>query len=874
MGIYIGWVERKTSGRTVFFNFKPLAEVWLNEIRVLNNTELDELLPESSKHDINFFYQWDSYDQLKDMDATFKNRALVIFEFVLSDLEDNIHNGQRKPTGYLVNALDMLDAGKVRPLSDAGVYQIVGEGEGADFYAEPIVEIDVDDVIIGNKVFVDLGDFVAGPYSVDFRQHTQTYYIRPEIKNSKYTVSGYSKRKCTLVTLSESTDYWNRDNSYDWTVFLAREASAIEQQDVISDTLLLESFRESIGVENIKDGRVVIEDIQSLVTQYESSLLTGAYVSDSIRKRRLNRLVELLTSEEELTDTLSLITESICGLLVRHKDLPEVDTWLQTTLAQHPEFWDRIREVRVIGTKINQLTQEVTELQQQHTALDAELREKRAAADAINQQAIEEKKKEMLAVDSEYAESKKRLDSLLAALGMVQDFSDIQKKLSGLRDDVTYFETHKRHLQNDARNLEAQFSQLITSQHDKMLGIAFDGFMASKMLKAAADWEAEEAKQLSKEFVHSANGITIPDKTPEELIDYLIRTVQVVRPQYTRNTIANIAICVTQGFLTVFSGEPGCGKTSICNILADVLGLNKIEKLVDSNNDFSAVRYIPVAVERGWTSKRDFVGYFNPLSKSFDKSNRDVYDALCRLHIEYGEGVNKFPFIILLDEANLSPMEYYWADFMYICDDTGRKRQINLGDDNVLAIPETLHFVATINNDHTTETLSPRLIDRAWIIQLPQQIGAVSTCSEIADDQIEVINWDSLKEAFAPSVGTCITLPEDVQKIYQAVAAHLRDRRAKLYISPRVEIAIKHYWSVASTVFEKELGIEPDVVALDYAIAQKVLPKIQGHGDDFEKWLEELLAILNAKDLNMSAKIVKDITERGVQQMKYFQFFA
>ena len=58
------------------------------------------------------------------------------------------------------------------------------------------------------------------------------------------------------------------------------------------------------------------------------------------------------------------------------------------------------------------------------------------------------------------------------------------------------------------------------------------------------------------------------------------------------------------------------------------------------------------------------------------------------------------------------------------------------------------------------------------------------------------------------------------------------------------------------------------------AIAQKVLPKIQGHGDDYEKWLEELRAILNSNDLNMSAKIVKDITERGVQQMKYFQFFA
>ena len=73
----------------------------------------------------------------------------------------------------------------------------------------------------------------------------------------------------------------------------------------------------------------------------------------------------------------------------------------------------------------------------------------------------------------------------------------------------------------------------------------------------------------------------------------------------------------------------------------------------------------------------------------------------------------EYGFIILLDEANLSPMEYYWSDFMNICDDLGPQSTVNLGENYVFGIPETLHFVATINNDHTTETLSPRLIDRA-----------------------------------------------------------------------------------------------------------------------------------------------------------------
>ena len=873
MGVYIGIVEKKGYEPTIFFNFKPIAEIREDEIITLSSSERDLLLPKSEMRNINLSYKFGSAEQRNEMENYFTNNCLVIFEFVLSELNDNIRNGVRNQTGYIVNALDLINSGKIRQIDTAGVYQVIAKDNIlSDFYNDPIVELDIEDITVGSKVFIDLGSFYAGPYDVDFRDITRSFYIRPQIKNNKYTVSGYTKEHISLITLSNSNSFWSEDDDR-WIVLRVKPGATPEQQDVITDTLLLESLRESIGVENIKDGKVVIDDIEELLTHHETSLLSGDEINSAIRKKRLNRLVELLTSEEQLSDTLSYITETLCGLLIRHKDEPEVDEWLQEVLNKHPEFWDRIRDVRVVTNRLDQMNQEVEDLKQQQTSLDAEIQEKREKAVSIDLQAIEEKKKEMLAVDTEYTASKARLDSLLAALGIAEDIVELQKKYDGIQGDVNYLETHKRHLENDTRYLSAQFTQLISNQHEKMLDIAFDGFMASKMLKAAAEWEAEETRKLSIDFVREANNVTVTEKIPEELVDYLVRTVQLVRPQYPRNTILNIAICTTQGFLTVFSGEPGCGKTSICNIYADALGLNKIGSMANtSSSDFSTDRYVPISVERGWTSKRDFIGYYNPLSKSFDKSNRDVYDALNRLHIEQNSGLNKFPFIILLDEANLSPMEYYWADFMYICDGIGKKHNVNLGDNNVFSIPETLHFVATINNDHTTETLSPRLIDRAWVIQLPQQVGAVSVSAEIPQDQIELITWNSLQKAFAVGSSDSVVLPTDIQKIYDAVSAHLR--KAKLYISPRVELAIKRYWVVAAKWFEKELGIEPSIVALDYAISQKILPKIQGQGEEYEKWLEDFRAILNSNDLNISAKIVKDITECGNQQMKYFQFFA
>ena len=42
---------------------------------------------------------------------------------------------------------------------------------------------------------------------------------------------------------------------------------------------------------------------------------------------------------------------------------------------------------------------------------------------------------------------------------------------------------------------------------------------------------------------------------------------------------------------------------------------------------------------------------------------------------------SRFPYIILLDEANLSPIEYYWADFMRAADSNENNVFINIGLD-------------------------------------------------------------------------------------------------------------------------------------------------------------------------------------------------
>ena len=878
MGVYLGYIEIienhvDHNRSNIFYNFRPLAEIRESQVIQMTPEEQADLLPQAENISINLNYTFRNAAECDMMDETFTEFGLVVFEFTLADLETIQKSNKVR---YKVSAGDVLNNGKLRPIESENIYYAFRKKDlTSDVKNDAIVELDSPYVLSGDQIFVEVDDLWAGPYKVNYRDDASTYYIRPQIKESKHTLSGYKKSN---VLLRELTFYENNRPSveYSWTIITPKKDAAYSQLDLISDAMLVEGFKDSLQNGVASGGKIALDDIPSLVARYDDAVLSGSILTEETKKTRLNRLVSLLTSEEDIDDTLNTVADFICDLLVKYKDSPNVKEWLETTLELHPELIERLKDAKIISSKIAQMEQTLEELNEERTALENEITTKQAEADQVDRAAIEEKKKELILMDEEYADRCDRLEDVTKKLGIADSIVDLQKKQEEYEDEVSFLENHKNRLKSDTNVLELQFQQLISRQHEKMVEIAFDGFMASKMLQAAAEWEAETATQQHENLAKEINSIEVTGKTPEELVDYLCRTIQTVRPTYSRNTIVNIAICITQGFLTVFSGEPGCGKTSICNIFGEVLGLNKIPQYMacPEGMEDQVKRYVPVSVERGWTSKRDFVGYYNPLSKTFDKSNRRVYDALHQLDIEKREGYKKFPYLILLDEANLSPVEYYWSDFMNICDDLGPQSTVNLGENYIFGIPDTLHFLATINNDHTTETLSPRLIDRAWIVSLPQQYSATLTEEIIPAEKVEVISWESLCAAFIPKREECVISSAKTQKTYDTILAKLREKR--FAVSPRIDRAIKRYWVIGSKRFDPldETKTDAETVALDYAIAQRILPKIVGNGEAFEKWLDELRVFCSGEGLNMSAKILRDIIDRGNQQMKYYQFFC
>lgn len=336
---------------------------------------------------------------------------------------------------------------------------------------------------------------------------------------------------------------------------------------------------------------------------------------------------------------------------------------------------------------------------------------------------------------------------------------------------------------------------------------------------------------------------------------------------YERDFIANLLISIQQSFIIILSGLPGVGKTSLIKLLGKSKSLD--------------TRLLNISVGRGWTSQRDLIGYFNPLSNRMVPAPTGFYNYIKSCQTEApGEAP---PLWVILDEANLSAIEHYWAPFMGMADsESDRVLRVN-ENEQPLHIPNSLRFIGTINNDMTTEPLSPRLIDRAPIITLEplyEEPDYESSTSDSIDFEsiISPFSHSSLHQMFG--VDKDLDLDHERQSIsdqmtiFQEVKNILMDGNVaygkRCVISKRKELAVERYCLIAHPLMRSTSNTR----ALDYAISQHVLPLIQGSGEGYAKRLETLLQLLNPNDFKISHGILGRMIEAGKLDMHSFSYFS
>jgi len=473
----------------------------------------------------------------------------------------------------------------------------------------------------------------------------------------------------------------------------------------------------------------------------------------------------------------------------------------------------------------------------------------RSSADPEVELQVAERKALLLRLNKKY-------DALLEKVNLADDIDLLRSEADATKTELKTVAAAVELAQKSLTHIRAE-----AKKEAKFVADSVDKSFLDLVLRTLGDqdWEDRKVPPFKPALLSS-------EARPFKIIDRVLDAMQRANRTLpgddigSRNEVANYLICLTQGFITTFAGDPGTGKTSLCHLLAKALGLVRD----DDNN-----RFVEVSVERGWTSHKDFIGYYNPLSKSMEISNREVFNALTILDGECRRRAEEIaPFFMLLDEANLSPLEHYWAAFLRICDfDSASMRTVNMGGQSILQVPNHLRFMATVNFDHTTEELSPRFIDRSWIITLSPEDINTNPVSLSEGGPAKIVAFPSLMKAFSPKDQKFDpTILEEWNAIQMIFSSH------KMPIFPRNLKMVRNYFQVAFSCMDTSRE-ENRFAPLDYAVSQKILPTLNGTGEKYGSLVDALLTRCSGK-LPLCERHLLRIREAAENNLGFYQFFT
>ena len=693
---------------------------------------------------------------------------------------------------------------------------------------------------ITKQVYLADNDNAFGPFTWRAESDGQFVFTPSATEGDPYTITSYKQEDFFDYEPIYTFDAEKRVN-----MPLYGQERHLIRADKLPDTKI---FVDCIDDNGLKEyvGRLLAQSAETKREKHELRSMVEALPSDALSAARKQKIEQLIhngeLSDQEISSLVSIALRSESNVM---------DPIIKKIL-ENANYSDKVLE----------LAKRQPEYQEINDNLIKNIKQKESDLKALNEKVeqLRAQPSEEVVSSKEMQELEQRNYVLSEELAKYRECEARQKNLSEL--EARTEKAKKDYDEYSSFNLRIQ-DQIRHKIESAYVDFAFDGVVANLLLQEAAQFEKQQKRSdivrsvAKKENISDISSI----QDPKALVDFLYQELtEKAHRAYSKNDIANILICLSQGFLTILAGEPGTGKTSLVSLLSRMLGLVNP----------SYPRYTEVAVEKGWTSRRDLIGYYNPLTKAFDATNKGLFNALSTLDEEAKESICDFPYIVLLDEANLSQMEHYWADFMSLADFDKATRKLYLSDDYVLDIPETLRFIATINFDHTTEILSPRLIDRAWVLKMPQlDIDIADYIEPTVDDSYSIVAFDVLQQLRDSKYWKSDKLDDAIVEKFTRIRTLCK--QVGVYFSPRVIAMIKRYCLAAKGIMDYA---ENSYTALDFAISQKVLPMINGYGEPYQKFIEEMMKECDQSTMPYCYEQVSAILKGGASNMQYYQYFS
>lgn len=301
------------------------------------------------------------------------------------------------------------------------------------------------------------------------------------------------------------------------------------------------------------------------------------------------------------------------------------------------------------------------------------------------------------------------------------------------------------------------------------------------------------------------SGLTL-QRLVEDLQNYLSTSCELY---YSLDDLAMYVSAILTTPLTILEGVSGTGKSSLPRYFSKFIG---------------ETAYFE-SIQMTYKDRDDLLGYYNDFTGVYHETEflKRLYESTYRAnHLN----------IMVLDEMNISRIEYYFADFLSVMEFPEPDRKIHLmniqgdapahlGKGDLQITPNT-RFVGTANTDDSTFAITDKVIDRAIVLDF--------------DEYQSKIEFSTKAKPIALSYKDLVSMAEEVRK-KESNRLGKEDRR-------KFGELLKKTGELIGVKTGNRLLVQADMLvpvykamrgnkegALDYLFAFKVLRKAKGRVD-------------------------------------------
>ncbi len=345
---------------------------------------------------------------------------------------------------------------------------------------------------------------------------------------------------------------------------------------------------------------------------------------------------------------------------------------------------------------------------------------------------------------------------------------------------------------------------------------------------------------------------------PENLYDYFSHEGFF----FSREILTRYYLALKTKPFVLLTGISGTGKTKIAQIFAQYICQNE-------EPEAAAQQIAFVSVRPDWVDNKGILGYYNILDEKYHSTK--ILDLLLR-----AKGNPDKPYFVILDEMNLAKVEHYFSDFLSImesrtndnpageaiplhpCDSANTINGMEVPGE--IHIPTNVFFTGTVNVDESTYMFSPKVLDRANVIEfnevnLKEYSGSPTRTENFFLKNPEVVDafYDRSNSAFCRKDDYLhyFKQHESNNEYLQDLAEILQEYN--LHFGYRVVNEFGKFINLAQAELD-EFNIED---AVDIQIVQKILTKFHGTRAKLEKPLLNLFSFCYQETLPASEELLK-----------------